>query len=202
MSNKKMFVINATDVTQDVAEKQLINKFIVQYHIDKNGNILKASEAFYRISGFSLSELAYSPYTNLLHSSNNSTLLDDFYAHFKEQLAQAEKTMRRNEQVVINEIKCKACGRPMKLRTARTGVFLGCSGYELKGDKRCKETINLIPGEESEAITEDNDEAEAQELVAKRRCPICSAAMDSMEIIRMDERIISGSGKEEKAGKS
>ncbi len=81
MSNKKMFVINAADVTQDVAEKQLINKFIVQYHIDKKGNILKASEAFYRISGYSMSGLVFTPYTNLLHNLNNSKVLDDFFAH-------------------------------------------------------------------------------------------------------------------------
>ena len=37
-----MFVINATDVTQDVAEKQLINKFKVSKQIKHNG--IKASD--------------------------------------------------------------------------------------------------------------------------------------------------------------
>jgi DNA topoisomerase-1 len=65
----------------------------------------------------------------------------------------------------------------MNIRTASTGVFLGCSGYALPPKERCKETINLIPGDEVVAVDAD-DEAESRLLIKKRRCKICDTAMD------------------------
>jgi DNA topoisomerase-1 len=66
----------------------------------------------------------------------------------------------------------------MQVRTASTGVFLGCSGYALPPKERCKNTVNLTPGDE--AIPEDgDDEAESRLLRTKHRCGICGTAMDS-----------------------
>ena len=63
------------------------------------------------------------------------------------------------------------CGRPMQVRTASTGVFLGCSGYALPPKERCKNTLNLTPGDE--AIREDaDDEAESRLLRSKHRCKL------------------------------
>jgi len=107
------------------------------------------------------------------------TVLDEFYKEFKQQVEDADDKMRRNEPVKVAEITCSACGKPMMVRSARTGVFLSCSGYELPVKERCKQTINLIAGEESESIKGDEDETETRELLAKRRCPICNTAMDS-----------------------
>jgi len=106
-------------------------------------------------------------------------LLDDFYAHFKQQLerAEAEDGMRPN-QPVPTDIDCPKCGRKMQIRTASTGVFLGCSGYNLPPKERCKTTIDLIPGEEAVAADADED-AETDALRAKHRCPECGTAMDS-----------------------
>ena len=59
-----------------------------------------------------------------------------------------EGGMRPN-QMVLTSIDCPTCGRPMGIRTASTGVFLGCSGYALPPKERCKTTINLIAGERS-----------------------------------------------------
>jgi DNA topoisomerase-1 len=64
----------------------------------------------------------------------------------------------------------------MMIRTATTGVFLGCAGYQLPPKERCKTTINLTPGDE--AIPE-GEEAETLALMEKRRCPICQTAMNS-----------------------
>jgi len=80
------------------------------------------------------------------------------------------------------EIACPTCQRPMMIRTATTGVFLGCSGYQLPPKERCKTTINLTPGDE--AIPEW-EEAETLALMEKRRCPICQTAMNPYLI---DER--------------
>jgi len=108
-------------------------------------------------------------------------LLDKFYAEFRELLERAEEPepvgMQPNEPT-MTDIACDKCGRPMQIRTASTGVFLGCSGYALPPKERCKNTINLTPGDE--AIREDaDDEAESRLLRTKHRCPLCNTAMDS-----------------------
>lgn len=110
-------------------------------------------------------------------------LLDDFYQSFVEQLekAEAETGGMRTNKPTDTDIACPKCGRHMQIRTASTGVFLGCSGYSLPPKERCKSTINLTPGDD--AIRTDNpEEAEAQEnllLRKKRRCKICGTAMDA-----------------------
>ncbi|OLO12934.1 DNA topoisomerase I subunit omega [Chromohalobacter japonicus] len=106
-------------------------------------------------------------------------LLDAFYAEFKAKLehAEAEEGMRPN-QPVPTDIDCPTCGRKMQIRTASTGVFLGCSGYNLPPKERCKTTIDLIAGDEAVASDAD-EEAETEALRAKHRCPECGTAMDS-----------------------
>ena len=85
--------------------------------------------------------------------------------------------MRANEPSAT-DILCKECGRPMQIRIASTGVFLGCSGYALPPKERCKSTINLISGDE--AVSDDGDEEEESRiLLGKERCDECGTAMDS-----------------------
>jgi len=106
--------------------------------------------------------------------------LDEFYEEFSAELAKAEQDeggMRRNEPT-MTDIACETCERPMQVRTASTGVFLGCSGYALPPKERCKTTVNLIPGDE--AVSEDaDDEAESRQLRTRHRCKKCNTAMDS-----------------------
>ena len=82
------------------------------------------------------------------------------------------------------DIDCSKCGREMQLRTAGTGVFLGCSGYALPPKERCTNTQNLVPGEEAVDVEKDA-EGESKLLRAKHKCPICTTPMDSYLI---DER--------------
>jgi DNA topoisomerase-1 len=106
-------------------------------------------------------------------------LLNDFYGDFQEKLEIAGSDaggMRANEPTET-DIQCPRCGRLMQVRTASTGVFLGCSGYALPPKERCKSTINLISGDE--AVSADDDEAESRLLRKKHRCKICNTAMDS-----------------------
>ncbi len=100
-------------------------------------------------------------------------VLDEFYGDFKKKLEVAESPesgMRAN-QPVMTDIPCTTCGRPMQIRTASTGVFLGCSGYSLPPKERCKATVNLVPGDEIAA----DDEGE----VRNRWCCAASIAARS-----------------------
>lgn len=108
-------------------------------------------------------------------------VLDQFYENFKGQLAAADQPvdeggMPANEPV-LTDIDCPTCGRKMGIRTASTGVFLGCSGYALPPKERCTTTMNLTPGEEAVSVLAEDQETEA--LRAMHRCPKCSTAMDS-----------------------
>lgn len=116
------------------------------------------------------------------HDAEWKAVLDEFFSDFSKQLDVAEKEpeeggMRTNPMVIIS-ITCPDCERHMGIRTASTGVFLGCSGYALPPKERCKKTINLIPEDEVLNVLE-GDDAETNALRAKRRCPKCGTAMDS-----------------------
>jgi DNA topoisomerase-1 len=106
--------------------------------------------------------------------------LDEFYDEFSEQLKKADKTqdeggMRRNE-AVETELMCGKCDEHhLAIRNASTGVFLGCMGYALPPKERCKNTVNLIPGDEFVAADEDE---EARLLHTRKRCPKCNSTMD------------------------
>ncbi|MDZ4338059.1 MAG: type I DNA topoisomerase [Pseudomonas sp.] len=106
-------------------------------------------------------------------------VLDEFYGDFKKKLevAEAGEGGMRANQPTLTDIACRDCGRPMTIRTASTGVFLGCSGYALPPKERCKATVNLVPGDEIAA--DDEGESESRVLLGKHRCPICSTAMDA-----------------------
>ncbi len=111
-------------------------------------------------------------------------MLNEFYGDFKQKLVRAQSQdpdqgMRRNLPVEVSEVACNLCARPMQIRTGSTGVFLGCSGYNLPPKERCKGTINLSAVESFAALTEDTSNdgedgsaAETADLMAKKRCPI------------------------------
>ena len=92
--------------------------------------------------------------------ANWKKTLDTFYKDFKKKLAVAESEkggMRQNDPT-DTDIECPTCGRTMQIRTASTGVFLGCSGYALPPKERCKSTINLVRGDEVVSADEAEDE--------------------------------------------
>ncbi len=108
-------------------------------------------------------------------------VLDTFYDDFKKkiEIAAGDKGgMRTNEPTDV-DIDCPQCGRKMNIRTASTGVFLGCSGYALPPKERCKSTINLIRGDEVVSVDEEDDEVETRALRSKHRCSKCKTAMDN-----------------------
>lgn len=110
---------------------------------------------------------------------NYKTVLDDFYEDFSSRLdvASSENGMRPNEPTET-DISCPQCGEGhMQIRTASTGVFLGCSRYSLPPKERCKATMNLTSADEVTNV--DDDQAEINALLAKHRCQICGTAMEA-----------------------
>ena len=113
--------------------------------------------------------------------ANWKTVLDNFFTDFSSDLGKAEQDEEQGgmkpNHIVMTDIECPTCSRPMGIRTASTGVFLGCSGYALPPKERCKTTINL--GDEDGVINVLEEDVETAALRAKKRCPICETAMDA-----------------------
>lgn len=107
-------------------------------------------------------------------------VLDNFYGDFKGKLetAKGKDGMRPNDPTNVPGIHCDLCSRPMQIRTGSTGVFLGCTGYNLPPKERCKGTKNLMPAS-AFVFDADDDSAEVNALMEKKRCLKCHTAMES-----------------------
>ncbi|MCL7940876.1 type I DNA topoisomerase [Halomonas sp. ATCH28] len=153
-----------------------------RFYAEKLGDIVteRLKESFPDLMDYSFTARMEDGLDEVAEGERNwQALLDAFYAEFKKELeeAESEEGMRPN-QPVPTDIDCPTCGRKMQIRTASTGVFLGCSGYNLPPKERCKTTIDLLPGDEAVAA-DAGEEAETDALRAKHRCPKCGTAMDS-----------------------
>ncbi|PIE44336.1 MAG: DNA topoisomerase I subunit omega [Gammaproteobacteria bacterium] len=154
-----------------------------RFYAEKMGDIVtdRLVESFDDLMDYSFTARMEELLDDVARGEKNwKRLLDEFYQGFTTKLVKAEAAndgMRANLPVETN-IPCEVCGRPMQIRTASTGVFLGCSGYALPPKERCKNTKNLIPGDDAVRADED-DEGESKLLLTKHRCKICETAMDS-----------------------
>ena len=99
-----------------------------------------------------------------------NVVLEDFYNPFIENVNSVMKTGQKVN--IETKIKCPNCGRPMLLRTSKTGSqFLGCSGYP-----DCKTTMSLNVMQE----IEDEENGETQEKpkeVCEEKCEECGSEM-------------------------
>ena len=167
---------------QDRGYARLANR---RFYAEKLGEIVteRLAEAFPDLMDYSFTASLEEDLDKIATAKAVWTdVLDTFYGDFKTRLADAGERMRPN-QPVPTTIPCGDCGRPMAVRTARTGVFLGCTGYSLPPKERCTATKNLINGDEAVAVKPDDSDdessdADATALAAKKRCPVCSTAMD------------------------
>lgn len=96
-------------------------------------------------------------------------VLQDFYTPF---MAEVNAVMQTAQKLTIEtKYKCPNCGKPMVLRTSKTGSqFLGCSGFP-----DCKTTMSLNAVQEAD-LEEDENEEKTQE-VCEEKCDKCSSDM-------------------------
>ncbi|MFE8069652.1 type I DNA topoisomerase [Marinobacteraceae bacterium S3BR75-40.1] len=156
-----------------------------RFYAEKMGDIVtdRLTESFSNLLDYGFTARMEEELDDIANGGEDwKAVLNEFYSNFSRQLADAEDPEKgmRNNVPTDTDIECPNCGRHMQIRTASTGVFLGCSGYALPPKERCKQTINLIPGDEVVAVDEDVEgEGESRLLRKKRRCPKCDTAMDS-----------------------
>ncbi|MFC4258930.1 type I DNA topoisomerase [Marinobacter lacisalsi] len=156
-----------------------------RFYAEKMGDIVteRLTESFPNLMDFDFTARMEDELDEIAEGDEDwKKVLNDFYARFRQQLEEAQKSeggMRSNTPTET-DIPCPSCGRNMQIRVASTGVFLGCSGYSLPPKERCKTTINLVSGDEVVSAEDDVEgEGESRLLRKKRRCPKCGTAMDS-----------------------
>jgi len=104
--------------------------------------------------------------------------LDHYYKDFSvrvEHAADRENGMRPNTPIATS-INCSECQRRMLVRTASTGVFLGCEGYSAD-DNRCTNTMNIrLLSRSAQSATDEEEHAKA--MKERERCSQCDFLMD------------------------
>jgi DNA topoisomerase-1 len=163
---------------QDRGYARVENK---RFYAEKMGDIVtgRLVESFEDLLDFSFTAQMEERLDEVASNKKDwKAVLNEFYKGFTKQLekAQAANDGMRENLPTETDIACPDCGRNMQIRTASTGVFLGCSGYSLPPKERCKSTINLVSGDEIANV--DDEEGESRLLLKKHRCSICSTAMD------------------------
>lgn len=113
---------------------------------------------------------------------NWKNLLNSFFDNFSQQLERAKKDPEEGGMelniTIPTEITCSICDKNMGIKTAITGVFLSCLGYNSEPhEKRCKNTINLISLNDLSKTKEE--EKKEKSLNSKTRCKICNMVMDA-----------------------
>ncbi len=110
-----------------------------------------------------------------------TNVLDDFYASFVKKLEKAEdeKGGMKPNTPVATKIKCPTCSRDMVIRTAASGIFLGCSGYDDKKEP-CKKTINIVSTTQVTDVENEKEDAGLDTPPAPRKkCPKCDSFMSN-----------------------
>lgn len=154
-----------------------------RFYADKMGDVVteRLVESFSDLMDYGFTANMEHSLDSVAEGDKNwQDLLNEFYRDFSNKLtkAQGSEFGMRGNVPTETDIVCDNCGRNMQIRIGSTGVFLGCSGYALPPKERCKNTMNLVPGEEAVDVDQD-EEAESKLLRTRRRCKLCNTSMDS-----------------------
>jgi PAS domain S-box-containing protein len=87
MLNKQFFVINAKDITKQISDDEILDKYVLSCHTDIKGAITKLSSAFLSLSGYKKEEL--------LNQIQNETI---FKASNQERLKQLQEQILSNNE--------------------------------------------------------------------------------------------------------
>ena len=174
-------------IISTIQERGYVRTENKRFYVEKIGEVVtdRLNESFKDLMNYDFTANMEEVLDQIAEGNKNwKDELNTFFKHFSEELTQAELDeleggMKPNS-IVPTDIDCPACGRKMAIRTASTGVFLGCTGYALPPKERCKTTMNLIP--EAELLNVLDSDSEAKALMARKRCPKCDSAMDSYVI--------------------
>ncbi|CUX96988.1 type I DNA topoisomerase [Candidatus Hoaglandella endobia] len=182
-------------IISNIQDRGYVHVENCRFYADKMGEIVTdcLEENFHELMNYDFTAKMEDKLDQVAASEQEwKSVLDTFFEKFSQQLEKAKKDPQDggmgNNKMVMIRIDCPVCSRKMGIRTASTGVFLGCSGYILPPKERCKNSINLIPEVETINLL-DGDDAETNALRARRRCAKCHTAMDSYLIVDSQSKL-------------
>ena len=171
---------NIISTIQDRGYVQIENK---RFFVKKIGHIVaeRLIESFHDIMDYDFTANLENSLDEVANGEADwRNVLDSFYKSFQNDLISAsdeDSGMRPGNIPTTTDIICPLCEKTnMVIRNSSNGVFLGCSGYQNEGNDKCKETLNLISGDEAVSV---DDSEEAANLLIKKRCPKCDTSMDN-----------------------
>ena len=171
---------NIISTIQDRGYVQIENK---RFFVKKIGHIVaeRLIESFHDIMDYDFTANLENSLDDIANGEADwRNILDNFYKSFQNDLISAsdeDSGMRPGNIPTTTDIVCPLCEKTnMVIRNSSNGVFLGCSGYQNEGSDKCKETLNLISGDEAVSV---DDFEEAENLLIKKRCPKCDTSMDN-----------------------
>ena len=171
---------NIISTIQDRGYVQIENK---RFFVKKIGHIVaeRLIESFHDIMDYDFTANLENSLDEVANGEADwRHVLDNFYKSFQNDLISAsdeDSGMRPGNIPTTTDIICPLCEKTnMVIRNSSNGVFLGCSGYQNEGNDKCKETLNLISGDEAVSV---DDSEEAENLLIKKRCPKCDTSMDN-----------------------
>ena len=171
---------NIISTIQDRGYVQIENK---RFFVKKIGHIVaeRLIESFHDIMDYDFTANLENSLDEVANGEADwRNVLDNFYKSFQNDLISAsdeDSGMRPGNIPTTTDIVCPLCEKTnMVIRNSSNGVFLGCSGYQNEGNDKCKETLNLISGDEAVSV---DDSEEAENLLIKKRCPKCDTSMDN-----------------------
>ena len=171
---------NIISTIQDRGYVQIENK---RFFVKKIGHIVaeRLIESFHDIMDYDFTANLENSLDDIANGEADwRNILDNFYKSFQNDLISAsdeDSGMRPGNIPTTTDIICPLCEKTnMVIRNSSNGVFLGCSGYQNEGNDKCKETLNLISGDEAVSV---DDSEEAENLLIKKRCPKCDTSMDN-----------------------
>jgi len=83
MLNKTFFVINAKDITKQISDHEILDKYVISSHTDLNGIITDVSEAFCYVSGYSKTELIGKPHSIVGEKNKDKAFFSNMWQTIK-----------------------------------------------------------------------------------------------------------------------
>ncbi|WP_419769832.1 MAG: PAS domain S-box protein [Candidatus Marinarcus sp.] len=83
MLNQKFYVVNAKDITKQISDDEILDKYVMSTHTDLNRIITKVSSAFSSLSGYSKKELLGQDQNILLHKDTSQATIDALWETVK-----------------------------------------------------------------------------------------------------------------------
>ena len=79
MLNKKLFVINARDITKQISDDEILDSYVISSHTNLDGMITKVSSAFCSLSGYSKNELIGKTHSVMSHPDMDKSIYEQLW---------------------------------------------------------------------------------------------------------------------------